>query len=95
MIFIQPRILQEQINYMEVEQQRDKIIEQLEALNEKIGRQLSVKHFFTMGVIYGVGFFVGSAILATIVLGILGPIFGKISWVKDSYETGVTILKGE
>ncbi|MDO8604826.1 MAG: hypothetical protein Q7K40_05555 [bacterium] len=80
---------------MEVEQQRDKIIEQLEALNKKIARQLSIKHIFTMGVIYGVGFFVGSAILATIVLGILGPIFGNVSWVKDSYDTGVTILKGE
>ena len=80
---------------MEGEQERDKIIEQLEALNKKIGRQLSARHVFTMGIIYGVGFFVGSAILATIVLGILGPIFGKVSWVKDTYEKGVIILKAE
>lgn len=79
---------------MELENQRDKIIEQLEELNIKIEQQSSVKYLLTTGIIYGIGFFIGSAILATIVLGILGPIFGKIEWVKTNYETGTSILKG-
>ncbi len=80
---------------MELEDQRDKIIEQLEELNLKIERQASVKNILIAGVIYGIGFFIGSAILATIVLGVLGPIAGKIGWVKANYETGVSILKGD
>lgn len=79
---------------MELENQRDKIIEQLEELNIKIEQQSTIKYLLTTGIIYGIGFFIGSAILATIVLGILGPIFGKIEWVKTNYEAGTSILKG-
>ncbi len=79
---------------MEIENQRDKIIEQLEALNVKLAKQISIKNILLTGVIYGIGFFIGSAIIATIVLGILGPVFGKIEWVKTNYETGTSILKG-
>ena len=79
---------------MELENQRDKIIEQLEALNAKLAKQISIKNVLFNGVIYGIGFFIGSAIIATIVLGVLGPVFGKIEWVKTNYETGTSILKG-
>ncbi len=78
---------------MDLENQRDKIIEQLEILNVKIDRQNSAKQILKMGIIYGIGFFIGSAILATIALGVLGPIFGKIEWVKSNFETGVEILR--
>lgn len=79
---------------MELDNQRDKIIEQLEALNVKLAKQISIKNILLTGVIYGIGFFIGSAIIATIALGILGPMFGKIEWVKTNYETGTSILKG-
>lgn len=79
---------------MEIDNQRDKIIEQLEALNVKLEKQISIKNILFTGVIYGIGFFVGSAIIATIVLGMFGPVFGKIKWVKTNYETGTSILKG-
>lgn len=79
---------------MELDNQRDKIIEQLEALNVKLAKQISIKNILFTGVIYGIGFFIGSAIIATIVLGMLGPVFGKIEWVKTNYETGTSILKG-
>lgn len=79
---------------METDNQRDKIIEQLEALNVKLAKQISIKNILFTGVIYGIGFFIGSAIIATIVLGMLGPVFGKIEWVKTNYETGTSILKG-
>lgn len=79
---------------MEPDNQRDKIIEQLEALNVKLAKQISIKNILFTGVIYGIGFFIGSAIIATIVLGMFGPMFGKIEWVKTNYETGTSILKG-
>ncbi len=80
---------------MDLENQRDKIIEQLEILNAKIDRQNSIKQVFKMGIIYGIGFFVGSAILATIALGVLGPLFGKIEWVRTNFEAGGDIIKGK
>lgn len=79
---------------MELDNQRDKIIEQLEALNVKLAKQISIKNILFTGVIYGIGFFIGSAIIATIVLGMLGPVFGKIEWVRTNYEAGTSILKG-
>ncbi len=79
--------------HMDLENQRDKIIEQLEILNAKMDRQNSVWRILRMGVIHGVGFFVGSAILATIALGVLGPMFGKIEWVKNNFQAGAEILR--
>ncbi len=66
----------------------DRVIELLEGVNNQLARQNSVKRVFYVGVVYGVGFFVGSAIIATIALGILGPYVGKISWVRNAFETG-------
>ncbi|MBI5798709.1 MAG: hypothetical protein HZB10_02155 [Candidatus Yonathbacteria bacterium] len=43
---------------MEPDNQRDKIIEQLEALNVKLAKQLEIKHIFLTGIIYGIGFFI-------------------------------------
>lgn len=77
---------------MDTDEQRDRIIQQLESLNVKLARQLSLKQILVTGIIYGIGFFVGSAILATLALGIFGPIVGKISWVQDNFNRGSTIL---
>ena len=78
---------------MEPDTQQDKVIEQLEQLNMKLEKQAKVTYQLREGVIKGVGFFIGSAILATILLGILGPIFGDIEWVRDTYETGEEMRK--
>ena len=78
---------------MNIEEQNDKIIKQLEILNASIKHQESIKHLMTTGIIYGIGFFIGSAIIATIALGFLGPIFGKISWVGENFERGASILQ--
>ena len=78
---------------MEPENQRDKIIEQLELLNTMIVRQNSVKYTLWKGVIYGIGFFIGSAVIATIALGFLGPLVGKIGWVRSAFETGESLRK--
>ncbi len=73
---------------MEIEEQRDKIIEQLEKLNGAMTKQNSVKHIFMTGIIYGIGLFIGSAVIATIAFGVLSPWVGKIDWVRDNYERG-------
>lgn len=76
---------------MELGEQRDRIIEQLELLNQKMVRQNSVKHIFMKGIIYGLGFFIGSAVIATIAFGLLSPLFGNIDWVKSNYERGAQL----
>lgn len=69
----------------------DNIVGQLEMLNDKLAKQNSTRHIFYKGIIYGVGFFIGSAVIATIALGILGPWVGKIEWIADYYELGASI----
>ncbi len=78
-------------NNEEMEEQRDKIIEQLELLNAKMAKQNSFKHILMTGIIYGLGVFIGSAVLATIAFGLLRPWFGQIDWIKDSYERGAAL----
>ena len=78
---------------MNIEEQNEEIIRQLKILNSSIKKQNSVMRTVGNGVIYGIGFFIGSAIIATIALGILGPIFGKIAWVGDNFEKGTSILQ--
>lgn len=68
--------------------ERDAIVEQLEKVNKELAKQNSVRRIFFVGIIYGVGFFIGSAVLATIALGIFGPYFAQIPWVRHAYEAG-------
>ncbi|MDP2648872.1 MAG: hypothetical protein Q8P19_03160 [bacterium] len=75
-----------------MEDRQDKIIEHLDSLNKQIMKQNSFARMFTVGIIYGIGFFVGSAIIATIALGIFGPWFAKIPWVHDTFISGASIL---
>lgn len=70
-----------------------KIIENLERINRQIAKQNSLGRIFFVGIIYGIGFFVGSAIIATIALGILAPWFGQIPWVRNAFEAGITLLR--
>lgn len=75
------------------EEQHQRIVEQLQEVNRQLARQNSYSRMFLVGVVYGIGFFVGSAILATIAFGILGPWVGQIPWVRDAFVAGVSLLK--
>ncbi len=77
---------------IEIDETREKIIEQLELLNAKMERQHSFKHILATGIIYGIGFFIGSAILATITLGILSPWLAEIDWLRNIFERGASIV---
>lgn len=74
-----------------MEDHQDKIIDQLARINAQIERQNSIRRIFVTGIIYGVGFFVGSAIIATIAFGILSPWIGQIDWIRDNFERGTMI----
>jgi uncharacterized membrane protein len=73
---------------MDGEKEREIITEQLVELNKKMAYQNSMRLTFLKGIIYGVGFFVGSAIIATIAVGVLSPWIGEIDWVRDSFQRG-------
>jgi hypothetical protein len=73
--------------------QMQQLIEHLDALNARLARQYSFRHMFVSGVLYGIGFFVGSAIIATIALGIFGPWFAQIPWVRAAYEAGTALVQ--
>ena len=75
----------------EMEEQRDKIIDQLEMLNEKMEKQNSIKHIFFTGIIYGIGWFLGSVVIATIAFGVLSPWVSKIGWVHDNFQKGSVV----
>jgi len=77
---------------MALDDQRDKIIGHLELLNKQVARQNSLWRMLLVGVIYGIGFFVGSAVIATILLGILGPWFAQIGWIRTAFEVGYGLI---
>lgn len=68
------------------------ILSELQEVNRELRRQNSLWHILSVGVIYGIGFFIGSAIIATILFGILGPLFADIPWVRSAYEEGTSLI---
>jgi hypothetical protein len=78
---------------MSLEEQREEIIVQLEQLNAAVKTQNSIRHIFMTGVIYGVGFFLGSAVIATIAFGIFAPWIGQIGWIRDNFTRGAELSK--
>ena len=68
------------------------IVRNLEEINHQLLRQSSLLRMFGAGIIYGVGFFIGSAIIATIALGIFAPWFADIPWIRTAFQTGASLL---
>jgi hypothetical protein len=73
--------------------QLQQLIEHLDALNARLARQYSFRHMFVSGVLYGIGFVVGSAIIATVAIGVFGPYFARIPWVRAAYEAGAQLIQ--
>lgn len=76
-----------------MEGQQEQIIAHLETLNRQIARQNSFARMFVVGIVYGIGFFIGSAIIATIALGIFGPWLARIPWIHDTFVTGSALIR--
>lgn len=74
------------------EQARAQLIEELTLLNDRLQKQNRLSRVFLAAIIHGIGFFIGSAILAVIALGILGPAIGNIGWIQDNFNRGSAII---
>ncbi|PIR83929.1 hypothetical protein COU18_00755 [Candidatus Kaiserbacteria bacterium CG10_big_fil_rev_8_21_14_0_10_51_14] len=78
---------------MVTEDQHEKIIEQLVLLNRQVAKTNSFSRMLVIGIMYGIGFVIGSAIIATLALGFFAPWFAEIPWVRSSFETGNSIVQ--
>lgn len=56
--------------------------ELLRELNASVRHQMSVWYTFRTGVIYGVGFVVGSSILAAVLINASVILFGHTAWMQ-------------
>ncbi len=74
------------------DEQEDEVVEQLETLNAEVRQQRSFGRIFITGVIYGIGFVVGSTIIATIAIGIFLPFFADIPFIKDNFQRGAELI---
>ncbi len=75
------------------EDQHAKIIEQLTLLNKQVAKTNSFSRMLVIGIIYGIGFVIGSAIIATLTLGIFAPWFAEIPWIRSTFESGNSIVR--
>lgn len=74
-------------------EEKEAVIDQIGELNENVKRQMSARHILKTGIIYGIGFVIGSAIIATIVIGLLSPFFESIPWVRNTFEKGSSFVR--
>ncbi len=71
--------------------QHAKIVSELEMLNAQMRKQNSVRRVFVLGIVYGIGFVVGSVIIATIGLGVTVPMLEDIPWIRATFERGAAL----
>jgi hypothetical protein len=64
-------------------EQHQQIIDELKGLNDKLGRQNSWRHVFAASLVYGVGFVIGSTILASILASMFLPILQKAPYMRE------------
>ncbi|HUO50070.1 MAG TPA: hypothetical protein VMU25_00645 [Candidatus Paceibacterota bacterium] len=68
------------------------ILEELKKINATFEYQYSFRKMFWTGIVYGVGFFLGSAILAVILLGVFWPYLSSIPWFRNAFQIGHEVL---
>lgn len=78
---------------MNFEAEEKEMIEEMAELKEEVAKQNSLSWMFVRGLVYGIGFVIGSAIVATIIIGLLGPWFADIPWVRDTFRAGEDLLR--
>lgn len=78
---------------MELGSQERDILSELRAINGRLARQNSLVHMLWSGLVYGIGFFIGSAIIATIIIGVFGPIIARIPVVNNAFTAGKSIIQ--
>src|SRR3569832_69756 len=78
---------------MELGAHEREILSELRTINARLEWQNSLLHMLWSGLVYGIGFVIGSAILATIIIGIFGPIVARIPLVDSAFSQGKSILQ--
>ena len=73
--------------------QHKQIIDQLEHLNEKLARQNHWGHIFGTAIVYGVGFVIGSTILASILASIFLPLLQHTPYVQAMIPHPATVIQ--
>ncbi len=69
---------------------RDEVVSNLEVLNRRIKQQMSVWHVLRNGVIYGMGFIIGSTVVTAVVASIMLQFFDNtvlgdaINWIAQN-----------
>jgi hypothetical protein len=71
-----------------------KLVDEMAQLKEQVAEQNSLTRMFIRGIVYGIGFVIGSAVIATIIIGLLGPFLADVPWVRDTFRAGEDILPG-
>ena len=70
------------------------IVGRLDQVIGQLAKQNSFARMFVVGLCYGIGFAVGSAIIATLVIGVLAPFVAEIPGVREAFGAGVEVLRG-
>ena len=73
--------------------QQDRMLLELQAINAALARQNSFRRSFLVGIVYGLGFVLGSAIIATFLIGFAAPFIASIPGVADLFSRGVSVLR--
>lgn len=78
---------------MELGTHESEILSELRTINARLEWQNSLLHMLWSGLVYGIGFVIGSAILATIIIGIFGPIVAHIPLVNSAFTQGKSFIQ--
>ena len=73
--------------------QHQQIIDELKALNDKLARQNHWGHIFSTAIVYGVGFVIGSTILASILASIFLPLLRRTPYVQAMIPHPATVIQ--
>ena len=77
---------------MDIEQWRADIARGVQQLNAQLQRQNSFKQRFLDGVVYGVGFVIGSVLVASVLIGLLSPWLKQLPFVQGLYQSGQQVI---
>lgn len=59
----------------------------------ELKRQNSYSYNFSRGIVYGIGFFIGSAIIAVMILGAIAPTLSKLDIVRQIFNDGTDVIQ--
>jgi hypothetical protein len=69
------------------------LIRHIDALTVQMEKRNSLWYTLLWGVFYGVGFVIGSVVLATILIGIFLPFVRTIPGIQQAFQSGVGVIQ--